>query len=228
MMLRVALAVLILVACVGAEPRLSYNETLAYEALHFAKVASCNSLDEIHSWTCPVCRAASSSFETYWAHESDADIQGFVGHDKSRQQIVVAFRGSKTLANWIANLKFARVDSPFKECENCLVHKGFLDDYNSIAEELFTAVNEIRAKTGIARVLVTGHSLGAALALFAAVDLVIHDGFAKPVLYAFGLPRVGNEGAFCEGFIDYVLSHVLCLFSFGPQSYVPVFLSILI
>lgn len=150
-------------------------------------------MDEIKSWTCPVCGAASSSFETYWAHESDADIQGFVGHDKSRQQIVVAFRGSKTLANWIANLKFARVDSPFKECHNCMVHKGFLDDYNSIAVELFRVINDIRAKTGIKRVLVTGHSLGAVLALLTAVDLVIHDGFAEPVLYAFGLPRVGNE-----------------------------------
>ena len=213
-MWRVALIGLCLVACVSAqlvaEPALSYNETLAYEALHFAKVASCNSLDEIKSWTCPVCKAASSSFETYWAHESDADIQGFVGFDKSRQQIVVAFRGSKTLANWIANLKFARVDSLFKECYNCHVHKGFLNDYNSIAEQLFTAVNEIRAKTGITRVLVTGHSLGAVLALFTAVDLVIHDGFAEPVLYAFGLPRVGNEGAFCVGSLGCGGGRVCC------------------
>jgi len=186
------------VACASAQA-LSYNETLAYEALHFAKVASCNSLDEIRSWTCPVCHAASPDFETYWAHESDSDIQGFVGFDKSRRQIVVAFRGSKTLANWIANLKFARVDSPFKECYNCHVHKGFLDDYNSIAEQLFNAVNEIRAKTGVTRVLVTGHSLGAVLALFTAIDLVVHDGMTQPVLYAFGLPRVGNEGALLWG-----------------------------
>jgi predicted lipase len=90
------------------------------------------------------------------------------------------------------------------------VHKGFLDDYNSIAEQLFTAVNEIRAKTGITRVLVTGHSLGAVLALFTAVDLVIHDGFAEPVLYAFGLPRVGNEGAFCVGFLGCGGGRVCC------------------
>jgi triacylglycerol lipase len=74
------------------------------------------------------------------------------------------------------------------------VHKGFLDDYYSIADDLFKAVNEIRSKTGIARVLITGHSLGAALALLTAIDLVIHDGFAQPVLYAFGLPRLGNQG----------------------------------
>jgi hypothetical protein len=30
--------------------------------------------------------------------------------------------------------------------------------------------------------------------LLTAVDLVIHDGFAQPVLYAFGLPRLGNQG----------------------------------
>jgi hypothetical protein len=194
MMWRIALVGLCVAACASAQQAASYDETLAYEALRFAKVASCNSLDDIKSWTCPVCSAASPDFETFWAYESGKDIQGFVGADKSRNIIVIAFRGSKTLTNWIANLKFARVDSPFKECLNCHVHKGFLDDYNSVADDLFKAVNEIRAKTGIKRVLVTGHSLGAALALYAAVDLVIHDGFAEPVLYAFGLPRVGNEG----------------------------------
>jgi rubredoxin len=197
MILRFALLALCMLVFAAAARLPSYNETLSYEALHFAKVASCDSLDEIRAWNCPVCKSASSNFKTYWAQESASDIQGFVGHDISRNAIVVAFRGSKTLANWIANLKFARVDSPFKECRDCQVHKGFLDDYNSIADELFNAVNEIRSKTGITRVLITGHSLGAVLALFTAVDLVIHDGFAEPVLYAFGLPRVGNEGEIC-------------------------------
>jgi hypothetical protein len=209
MVRRIALVCLFMAACASAHLAVSYEETLAFEALRFAKVATCNSLDEIKLWTCPVCSAASLDFETYWAYESGQDIQGFVGADKSRNIIVIAFRGSKTLANWIANLKFARVDSPFKECFNCHVHKGFLDDYNSIADDLFKAVNEIRAKTGIKRVLVTGHSLGAALALFAAVDLVIHDGFAEPVLYAFGMPRVGNEGGFgCDAWVIRVLGLV--------------------
>ena len=193
MILRIALALFCLVASARAQSVAAYNETFAYEALHFAKVASCN-LDEIKAWTCPACHAASSNFETTWAYESGVDIQGFVGFDHENKIIVIGFRGSKTLTNWIANLKFARVDSPFKECSNCKVHKGFLDDYNSIADDLFKAVNEIRSKTGIARVLITGHSLGAALALLTAVDLVIHDGFAQPVLYAFGLPRLGNQG----------------------------------
>jgi len=208
MIRQIAFVALFLVAGARAQPVATYNETFAYEALHFAKVASCDSLDQIKAWTCPVCHAASDDFETAWAYESDHfDIQGFVGLDKSRKIIVIGFRGSKTLANWIANLKFARVDSPFKECNNCKVHKGFLDDYNSIADELFKAVNEIRSRTGITRVLITGHSLGAALALFAAVDLVIHDGFAQPVLYAFGLPRVGNQGGLgigVWGFREYV------------------------
>ena len=60
--------------------------------------------------------------------------------------------------------------------------------------------------------LVTGHSLGGALATIAAVDLKVALGITNPLsLYTFGQPRVGNAA-----FSDYVMK------TLGPDNYVRV------
>jgi triacylglycerol lipase len=115
-----------------------------------------------------------------------------VGYDVTRDMAVVSFRGSKTLTNWILNLEFAHTDSPFSECLNCYVHRGFLDDYNSVAVQVFVAVNQIRQKYGTKRVLITGHSLGGVLATLAAIDLKLHDSVSNISVITFGEPRLGN------------------------------------
>jgi hypothetical protein len=73
-------------------------------------------------------------------------VQVFVGFDAARDMIVVSFRGSKTLANWINDMRFAHVDTPFPECSGCFLHKGFIASYDSIAVPLFVAVGQLRAQ----------------------------------------------------------------------------------
>jgi hypothetical protein len=73
-------------------------------------------------------------------------VQLFVGFDAPRDMIVVAFRGSKTLANWLNDMRFAHVDTPFPECDGCFLHKGFITSYDSIAVPLFVAVGQLRAQ----------------------------------------------------------------------------------
>lgn len=55
-----------------------------------------------------------------------------------------------------------------------MVHKGFLDAYDSVRRTVFTLLDEITGsndKDGQWRVIVTGHSLGGALATLAAYEL---------------------------------------------------------
>ena len=132
-------------------------------------------------------------------------MQVFVGFDSARDMIVVSFRGSKTLANWINDMRFAHVDTPFPACSGCFLHKGFITSYDSIAVPLFVAVGQLRAQClppalslqprfcskccrryNASNLMVTGHSLGGALAQLAALDLTLHDAFAplSPRLYA--------------------------------------------
>ena len=105
--------------------------------------------------------------------------------------IIVAFAGTDPLipANWITDfdvgLKFRfneRVTPP-------ALHSGFEKAYRSVVGK----VAEALAKRSETPVLVTGHSMGAALAVIAADDFFSEKKLRPTAVYAFGMPRVGDE-----------------------------------
>lgn len=51
------------------------------------------------------------------------------------------------------------------------MHRGFYTSFLDVEPQLIDAVKPLLAKYPTASLLVTGHSLGAALATFAAVDI---------------------------------------------------------
>lgn len=121
--------------------------------------------------------------------------QALVGVGSSGR-IVVAFRGSLSLQDWIEDLKnVALVDFPV--CAGCQVGDGWLDTVQSLRDGVTAAIFNISSHFPNAPIIITGHSLGAAVApLFLAELLNTHpDIFARVVwpLYTFGQPRVGNR-----------------------------------
>lgn len=123
------------------------------------------------------------------------DIQGYVGVDPTAQLIVVSFRGSHSVRNWITNLVF--LQEPCDLVDGCLVHTGFNTAYQEIAGDLIAAVTAARAAHPDHKIVFTGHSLGAALATLAAA-YVRAEGFAIDI-FGYGSPRVGNRA-----FVDHV------------------------
>jgi hypothetical protein len=115
---------------------------------------------------------------------------GVVGYSPEYKRIVVAFRGSVNTANWIMNLKTARTSYPF--CPNCSVHIGFNGGYNGVKAQLDPIIGDLRSRYPSASLMVTGHSLGGALAVLAAADLHTRLGIVEH-LYTLGQPRVGND-----------------------------------
>jgi len=147
-------------------------------------------------------------WQCYWCNETNVnvtfiisnvtnDIFGFVGIDSSKSNIVVSFRGSKrtSIANWIENLDFYRVQ-PYIDLPNLLVHQGFWQAYLSIVDQLLPAVLKTAEFCPQCKnILYLGHSLGATIVAFAAVDLQYIHNITQPVpfVFTFGQPRIGNE-----------------------------------
>ncbi|MEO6877192.1 MAG: lipase family protein, partial [Gemmatimonadaceae bacterium] len=71
------------------------------------------------------------------------------------------------------------------------VHAGFLEIYSSVRAEIHATIKAYLEKDAHSAVIVTGHSLGAALATVCAHDLEC-AGVCKPVCMPFCSPRVGN------------------------------------
>ncbi|KPI82540.1 lipase precursor-like protein [Leptomonas seymouri] len=96
--------------------------------------------------------------------------------------------------------------------DKCTVHAGFMLSYLSLRYRLRSAVLALLSAHPTYGVVVTGHSLGGALATLAAADLqeLLNRGNHTPApqpitLYSYGAPRVGNV-AFAQWLTD-LLSH---------------------
>lgn len=96
------------------------------------------------------------------------DLEGYVAVDNVREEIVVAFRGSSDLRNWIADFDF--ILTPFSECDGCYVHNGFYESWQEIKTYAEGFVKSAYALYPNYTLTVAGHSLGAAVGTLAAVD----------------------------------------------------------
>lgn len=114
--------------------------------------------------------------------------------------IIVAFRGSNNMANWISNFDYFM--EPYKGSDTMKVHTGFFADYDLVSPLVINAVRTLTQAHPSATILYTGHSLGAALVTFAAVDVMEQLDPTNPVMfYSYGSPRTGNQA-----FTDHVMT----------------------
>ena len=100
--------------------------------------------------------------------------------------LLVVFHGTETLENVMTDIRFRQ--TPFPPYGS--VHEGFADQYvGSVRSDVLAFAAQHAAS--IKRVVVTGHSLGAALAQLCAVDLAAR--LPSVMLFTFASPRVGDE-----------------------------------
>lgn len=107
---------------------------------------------------------------------------------RDAQHTIVAFRGSDQIVDWLTNLRAWATPTPWGH-----VHRGYYEVAGSLSEELagILAADPLRRP-----VVLTGHSMGGALAVLAGVMLtdLPHAG-----IYTFGQPQVGRRN-FSEAF----------------------------
>lgn len=108
------------------------------------------------------------------------DLEGYVAIDTTRKEIVVAFRGSSDTRNWIADFDFIQV--PYSECAGCFVHDGFYESWQEISSYTYEYVESAYASYPDYTLVVTGHSLGAAVATIAGSDLRINGYVSRHIM----------------------------------------------
>lgn len=129
---------------------------------------------------------------------------GLAAVDKTTQTIYLSFRGTITGQDWTNNMIAIPVDySPMvtgdggfdvkldKSCSGCKVHKGFNAYVKSNAKAVIKRVVELKEQYRGYRVVVTGHSLGAAIAIFTGIELRLL-GYDTLVVTLAG-PKIGND-----------------------------------
>ena len=114
-----------------------------------------------------------------------------IGYSSKLNRVVALFRGPvfSKLQTLLLGADIAKVSYP--NCPRCQVHQGFFRAYKSLQAQFLSNMQFVAQLHPNAPVVVTGHSSGAAMAVFAALDLE-RNNFPLS-LYTFGSPRVGNS-----------------------------------
>lgn len=133
-----------------------------------------------------------SGFEFYdTIYDPRSDLQGFTGTLNNTKSIYVVFRGSSSPLNWIYDLELHQVPyNNYPNCEDCMVHKGFYHSALNVEKEVLFHVHSLKLKYPFYKIVVTGHSYGAAVSQLIAMELI--KKWRDVEIYNFGQPRVGN------------------------------------
>ncbi|KAL3457774.1 putative actin-related protein 2/3 complex subunit 1A [Aspergillus heterothallicus] len=135
-----------------------------------------------------------------------SDSCGYVAlsHPPSPKRIVVAFRGTYSIANVIVDLSaYPQEYVPYPldndtytkskppKCADCFVHAGFMNAWRTTRSTVLEAISAARDQYPDYELTLVGHSLGGAVATLAATEMKLRGW--EPVITTFGEPRVGNK-----------------------------------
>ncbi len=145
-----------------------------------------------------------------WAVDMRTSFRYFNARDRNTQAFMIrtpqcmmlAFRGTQEMQDWRTNIqtrlnKFAITTQMEDLNEDHTppkgqVHRGFQTAWTSIESDVIQQINRWNAESPAPLpLLITGHSLGGALATVAAASLV-KQRFSVDGVYTFGQPRVGD------------------------------------
>ncbi|KAL4439111.1 hypothetical protein ABPG74_008886 [Tetrahymena malaccensis] len=163
-------------------------------AYYYSKVSYCE-FNQVNTWNCGTsCSYHQEVRSVQTFNNQEFKSQGFCGYDIKTESIIVAFRGTDQLQNWLSNINFVPVKYLDNDCKDCKIHQGFKNILDSILFEMNQCVINLKKQYNSTSILITGHSLGGAMATLFSVQLkkLLMNKFQQFDLITFGSPRVGN------------------------------------
>ncbi|EUC43571.1 hypothetical protein COCMIDRAFT_38508 [Bipolaris oryzae ATCC 44560] len=138
---------------------------------------------------CARVEAANTNTLTEFENSIKSDVTGFVATDTTNKLIVLSFRGSRSVRNWLTNVQFPVQNTSI--CTTCASSIGFWQSWLEAQTNVIAAINKARQQYPTFKVIATGHSLGGALATLGA-GVLRSQGIAVD-LYTYGAPKIGLE-----------------------------------
>jgi len=174
----------------------SYSETDAKKFLDYCGASyCCGTLGKgCETWDCSACKKQPGFINRTVIYNRTTNANAFIGYSTQDNSVVLAFAGTNPLSikNWIDDIDF--IKTKFDACSGCEVHAGFYGTYLSVRSQIHSAFQGLQKAYPNATLSVTGHSLGAALTVHGALDLI--DSYPTVKLsgvYSYGQPRTGNK-----------------------------------
>lgn len=166
-----------------------YDPDLAARLVNYAGATYCCGTQSVTKWTCSACQNVPGFTNISQVFGSTHHGRALVGFDHVLQARIVAFMGSDVeIATWIDDINVVPSQCYTDVCPGCKCHPGFKATYDEIKGDILAYVSHLSP----GKLIITGHSLGAAQAVFCAYDLHM-QGLKVDHVYTVGQPRVGND-----------------------------------
>lgn len=130
---------------------------------------------------------------------------GFIMVDYAKEVIIMVFRSSTTSQDWFSDFNILPTNyepasekqyrrlikkGVINECKNCKIHRGFNKFTESLSEAFLDEIETILQNFPDFQMVITGHSLGGALASIAGIELKLR-GF-HPMVLMYATPKIFN------------------------------------
>ncbi|KAJ2398035.1 hypothetical protein GGI23_003329 [Coemansia sp. RSA 2559] len=152
---------------------------------------------DMREWTCtPECQdpGTSGTVIDYTWDIRTITSNGYIAHNPSKRIIIVAFRGSQELGDWLENLDLSHYPWP-SQIDGSSVVSGFLSGYLVARSLVIQNVLALTTRFPDYTIVATGHSLGASRAAMFVADLALqHPELQYRIrLYTYGQAKCGNR-----------------------------------
>ncbi|KAJ9063796.1 hypothetical protein DSO57_1037145 [Entomophthora muscae] len=152
-------------------------------------------LESLKKWDCSHCKRLSNITLHTVVQDPKYDTLAYVTTNNVRREIVISFRGTHSIKNWIQNLNFIHAD--FDTVKYARVHAGFKSCSDGLTPLYLPSVRHILQNPEFAnfKLVLTGHSLGGAIAVLSTLNLqkALDMPWSRLAVYTYGQPRIGNS-----------------------------------
>lgn len=128
--------------------------------------------------------------------DTNTDTQGFIARDDTREEIVVALRGSSSAEDFLTDVELVLEDfvvTGTSPPDGTTAHTGFLNAWNAVVDTVLSEVTTQLSENPGYTIVTSGHSLGGALSSLAAITLQQNFPSSTVRMYTYGQPRTGND-----------------------------------
>eukprot|EP01134_Creolimax_fragrantissima_P006195 CFRG6195T1 len=161
-------------------------------ALNMSQISYCPA-EYQNAWNSSLCQSTMPDFKSNYIVGTYYHTAAIYGVSHEKKLITVAFRGTREtdLWNWITDVDYLSTTYPYVNTTR--VHRGFFKAYEfSFKDTLAVHIPLLMAANPTYKLMVTGHSMGGALATLCVAHFSSALAIKADRLITFGAPRVGN------------------------------------
>lgn len=166
-----------------------YNVTFSKSVIAYGILSYCPKKC-IENWDCELSKSYPKLINVTHINNDITLAAAYIGYEPVSKYVYVSWRGSANAQNWIEDFTIAM--EPFSGCKGCYIHVGFHADYHLNEKKLKKALDSLLAAYDVQKIVLTGHSLGAALASVHGIYLAMENIKVPIEVHQFGSPRLGN------------------------------------